>query len=176
MQLSSDFDQASWYSLLIPRQRDLVQVAHQLYEREQQSTLVLADYGFIIFPMAKAYEGFLKKYFLELGLITEEVYRSRKFRIGRALNPDVRPEHRNGEWLYDDLERECGKGTAHQLWDAWLICRNQIFHYFPDKDNQVSLLEAGRLLEMLNQAMEEAIACRSNQKSAKQTEIGYNTP
>ena len=48
---------------------------------------VFHDYSFVVFPTAKAYEGFLKKMFFDLGFITEEDYRGKRFRIGKALNP-----------------------------------------------------------------------------------------
>jgi len=41
---------------------------------------VFHDYSFIVFPIAKAYEGFLKKMFFDLGFITEEDYRGKRFK------------------------------------------------------------------------------------------------
>ena len=129
-----------WYMYLTPWQRELVDTSAQLLEIlaptspsfNQVAAPVLADYGFLVFPLAKAYEGFLKKYFLNLNLITPDMYNSRKFRIGRAFNPDVNNNQKNELWLFDDVSRSCGQETARQLWEAWLSGRNQVFHYFPD--------------------------------------------
>jgi len=49
----------------------------------------ISDYSYLVFPFAKSYEGFLKKLFLDLGFISQQVYESDHFRIGRALNPHL---------------------------------------------------------------------------------------
>jgi len=164
MQLGSFLTNENWMRQLEPSQHELVQLSLSLWDQETQIKSEWVDYSFVVFPMAKAYEGFLKSYFLHQGLITESVYRSRRFRIGRALNPDIRPEYRNGEWLYDELEQRCSPQTAQLLWDTWLSCRNQIFHYFPDKVNYLSLKQAEHSLAMILAAMSTALACDRRSK------------
>jgi hypothetical protein len=149
---------ASWYMSLTPWQQELVDSSYQLAD-QLSSSEPLRDYGCVVFGMAKAYEGFLKKYFLDLHLISLEEYHSRKFRIGRAFNPDVGPRQRNEFWIYDDVARLCGSDLARVLWDAWLVGRNQIFHYFPDEKGKLSLSQAKKLLEVLAEAMNQAIQC-----------------
>lgn len=159
----------SWYLYLTPWQRELVDTSAELLkifsENEVESTLnktsfkVFPDYGFLVFPIAKAYEGFLKKYFLNLGLITPDLYNSRKFRIGRAFNPDVNNSQKNELWLYDDVARACSNEVARELWDAWLAGRNQVFHYFPDEKGKLSLNQAIGKIKQLNLAMANAVSC-----------------
>lgn len=48
----------------------------------------VSDYSYLVFTFAKAYEGFLKHLFLDLGLIHEEDFYGDDIRIGRILNPD----------------------------------------------------------------------------------------
>ena len=43
------------------------------------------DYSFVVFSASKAYEGFLKKLFFDMGFITKEDYFGKRFRIGKAL-------------------------------------------------------------------------------------------
>jgi len=48
----------------------------------------ISDYSFLVFPFAKAYEGFLKRFFLDMKLISKDEYYSDDIRIGRILNPN----------------------------------------------------------------------------------------
>ena len=56
-----------------------------VYDHKDKSEI--SDYSFVVFPFAKAYEGFLKRFFLDAGYIKEEEYFSDEIRIGRILNP-----------------------------------------------------------------------------------------
>lgn len=156
---------ASWFLFLDDKQQHLVKLSLELWEREKQLKSDLFDYSFILFPMSKAYEGFLKKYLYEMGLLSEHMYKSRRFRIGRALNPDVRSEHRDGHWLYDNVEQVCGKTMARNLWNVWLKSRNQVFHYFPDHTNMLSLDDVGEHLTEVMEAMEQAVSCYTSRDS-----------
>ena len=153
----------SWSSYVLPELRDFVSISLGLYEREYDEESELTDYSFIVFPMAKAYEGFLKQYFLDLGLISESTYFSRRFRIGRALNPDVQENQRDKWWLYDDVARQCGAGTAQTMWTTWLESRNRIFHFFPKKHQRVTLAQAGQHLATIAESMRQAITCQAGE-------------
>lgn len=155
--------QTDWFQYLEEPAQRLVTVALVLAEEEQAETTSLADYTFVVFPMAKAYEGFLKQYFRDIGLISQEVYLSRRFRIGRALNPDVYNHHRDDDWLYDDVAQQCSPQLARLLWDTWLECRNRLFHYYPNKLQTLTKEQAIARLEQLMQAMHEAVACHRDQ-------------
>lgn len=110
--------------------------------------------------MAKAYEGFLKQYLFQLHLLSPEEYQGRKFRIGRALNPDLRSSQRDDQWLYDDLVRLCSADLGRTLWNTWLECRNRVFHFFPGAAQRLTLHQAGSYLVMMVEAMNEALRCQ----------------
>lgn len=115
------------------------------------------DYSFIVFPAAKAYEGFLKKLFFEMGFINKEAYLGKRFRIGKALNPYLDNELRSSESVYDRVITHCGgKELADQLWDAWTNCRNLLFHWFPDERNAISFEEATKRVSEIVLAMDRA--------------------
>lgn len=144
--------QANWYQYLDVYQQELVEVSFSLVQKKN-ALADLKDFSFIVFPMAKAYEGFLKKVFHDLGLISQETYQGRRFRIGRALNPDIRNHQRDEDWLYDDVEAKFGKEVARQLWDTWLLCRNRVFHYFTSEKSSLNFDEALKKIEMLIDSM-----------------------
>ena len=154
-----DITHQAWFSYLSADQQNLVKTAWLLVESGDQEQVT--DYSYVVFPMAKAYEGFLKKYFFELGLITQSVYESRRFRVGRAFNPDVSSNQRDELWLFDDVARMCGLALAREMWDAWLECRNQVFHYFPLQNKTLSLAQAEAKLLQLAMVMEGAIRCQA---------------
>lgn len=160
MQRFSLFYTQSWYVGLPAWEKELVRVSLELFSREERMQSEFADYSFVVFSMAKAYEGFLKKYFYDAGFISHVLYTDKRFRIGRALNPDLNPLHQDGQWVYPRIEEACGREVARGLWDTWLQCRNQIFHYFPENQKSVSLIDAGRCIEMMAQAMEMATLCK----------------
>lgn len=140
-------------------QQEMIDQAKWLLVREENSGEHLKDYSFIVFPMAKAYEGFLKDYLFDMGLISQETYHSRRFRIGRALNPDISPNQRDAWWLYDDLVRSCGEEVAQMLWDTWLGCRNHVFHYFPGEKAVMDLAHARKNLARIESSMTMAKEC-----------------
>lgn len=123
------------------------------------------DFAFIVFPMAKAFEGFLKYYLMETHVITKERYKSRDLRIGRSLNPDLPERFRDEEWYFDDIARQCNENVARDIWELWLEGRNHLFHYFPDDRYQLSYHEAADLIHRFVRVMEEAIACRRDHRS-----------
>lgn len=159
IEFMKNFSDREWFHFLTDDQQKLVDLTIYLYEREGISTQPLSDYSFVIFPMAKAYEGFLKQYLYDSNLITAETFRSHRFRIGRAINPDVHMTQRDDDWLYDDLERMCSKELAQLLWQTWLTCRNRVFHFFPTEQTFLSLEMAGEDITLITQAIEQAHQC-----------------
>ncbi len=152
-------DEQRWLQLLQDDERRLAEVSFRLYQREMQLNSELADYSFIVFDMAKAYEGFLKRYLFQLQLIDLPTFESKRFRLGRALNPDVRHDQRDSHWLFDDLTARCGDEIARQLWSAWLKCRNRVFHYFPKEPALLTLEQAGDYLTEIGSTIEAAVMC-----------------
>lgn len=114
------------------------------------------DYSFIVFPAAKAYEGFLKKLFLDMKFITEEDYFGKHFRIGKALNPSL-PKEIKREGVYEKIVQYCqGRELADKLWDTWKQSRNLTFHWFPNEKNAITFSEAGERIEMIIAAIDQA--------------------
>lgn len=101
----------------------------------------MSDFSYLVFPFSKGYEGFLKKFFLDLGLIPEDEYYSDDIRIGRILNPKYIQEHKS---VYKNL---CsftvgGNNFSNRLWDVWKKGRNEVFHYFPHNFKRLSFDES----------------------------------
>jgi len=114
------------------------------------------DYAFVVFPAAKAYEGFLKKMFLDLGFITEADYFGKHFRIGKSLNPSLPREVRRDE-VYGKIVKYCGgRELADYLWDTWRVCRNLTFHWFPDQKNAITFDEATSRVNMIITAIDQS--------------------
>lgn len=152
--------QRPWFHQLHKDQQELIRLSIVLYEREQQMSSTLSDYSFIIFPIAKAYEGFLKHYLYDLGLISHKTFEGKRFRIGRALNPDIRESQRDEFWLFDDVAQLCGPSTARSLWETWLECRNRVFHYFPDRNVHLTLTAVESHLQLLDDTISDAYQCQ----------------
>jgi len=116
------------------------------------------DYAFVVFPAAKAYEGFLKKLFLDLGLISPEQYWGKRFRVGKALNPSLKKSLRQKFGVYYKLITYCAgdTGLADTLWDTWRECRNVLFHWFPNEKNAISFEEAKEKFDMILVTLDKA--------------------
>lgn len=147
------FASCLWFQYLTPWQQQLAQTSEALINHFSQNKVYVADYSFLVFPMAKAYEGFLKKLLFDWQLINQAVYEGNRFRIGRALNPDVSRDQRDQYWLYDDVVRLTNDEIAHQLWQAWLKGRNRVFHFFPKDASSLSFKQAVGKVELLSLAM-----------------------
>jgi len=116
----------------------------------------ISDYSFCVFSFAKAYEGFLKKLLLDMGLIGNHEYYGDDIRIGRILSPFYMHEHGNV------FTRICGhprgnKEISQQLWDAWKKARNLVFHYFPHNFRKLNYDEAFSLIILIIDAMDIAV-------------------
>ena len=144
--------------------KDLVEESYDLLEMSnvQSSMSNLHDYSFVVFPIAKAYEGFLKKLFLDMGLISQSQYVGEHFRIGKALNPNLPKRYRSG-WVFGKLVESCGGGAdlPLRMWEAWKRARNRIFHFFPDHHEFIGLKEARELVTGVSEVMGEAMNCKT---------------
>lgn len=158
----SKIEHTSWFQFLDEGMRDLARESVLLLDMfERMDTLTpFHDYSFVVFPMAKAYEGFLKKWFFRNKFIDERAYQSDHFRIGKALNPSL-PDHLKTDWyVYDKVDQQCGDPSlAPLLWKAWKEGRNLTFHFFPNHQYFLSLPEARERIGLLTRAMEKAISC-----------------
>ena len=143
--------QTSWVQYVSEVERQLLIEADFLLDREKKfpKNKLLADYGFLVYPAAKAYEGFLKTFFYQNGLIDSYMYKSEHFRIGKAINPDLPEKYREDGWVYDDLARLFGDDIPDRLWATWRKCRNHVFHFKPDKLRLYTLVEAQIKIELI---------------------------
>lgn len=149
--------QKDWWSYLEEGQKFLMEEALLLLEREEKTADDFKDYAFVVFPAAKAYEGFLKKLFFDLKLINLHQYEGEHFRIGKALNPGLPGRYRDEDWIFDILADMCqDKSLPQTLWDTWKKSRNLIFHWFPKEMNFVSLDETKVLMGLIIDAMDKA--------------------
>lgn len=144
-----------WWSYLEEDLQELLNESSLLLERVKSWEETFHDYAFIIFPAAKAYEGFLKKLFLDMGFIDERKYKGKRFRIGKALNPALDRRYRKYEGVYDKIVSFCGGSElADKLWFTWKNCRNLLFHWFPNEKNAISYPEARKRHEMIIEAID----------------------
>ncbi len=149
-----DLTTKQWWDYL---DHDLQELLLQAFDLLRVSSTLdsYRDYSFIVFPASKAYEGFLKKIFLDMGFITREDYDGTRFRIGKALNPSLEREARNGQWVYEKLEHYCnGKDLPDLLWTTWKECRNAVFHWFPKDARALTRDEAGERLNRVIYAID----------------------
>jgi hypothetical protein len=128
---------------------------HLLMECHAYSGKV-SDYSYVVFPFAKAYEGFLKRLFLDLDLINEEDFYGEAIRIGRILNPIFKEKDYS---VYSKLKRygQPGELAADKLWAIWRNGRNQVFHYFPHNFRRLTEKEAANIVKEFISAMNSSI-------------------
>lgn len=121
----------------------------------------ITDYSYLVFPFAKAYEGFLKKIFLDLKFIPQHIYEGDHFRIGKALNPHLEKFLRH-ESIYDKIVHLTGDKTlADKLWDVWRRGRNLVFHYFPHNFQALTLAKAEEIINEILEVMQKSVIdCR----------------
>jgi hypothetical protein len=143
------FSQAKKY--LTGHQSELVNDVEIILKRLQIQDSV-SDFSFLVAPIAKAYEGFLKGFFLKLEIISHQDYESDRFRVGKTLNPSLRYKRFS---VYQKLAEyhEKGEELAENLWDAWKFGRNEIFHYFPENYKSLSKNEAEDRINLLLRAI-----------------------
>jgi hypothetical protein len=116
----------------------------------------ITDYSFVVFPIAKAYEGFLKRLFMDIGIIEHDEYYSDEIRIGRILNPKYQKELSNAFTIMG--RRSAQKQDMLQLlWDVWKKGRNLVFHFFPHNYRRLTREEAVGTVREVVDAMDMAI-------------------
>lgn len=115
----------------------------------------ISDFSFLVSPIAKAYEGYLKEFFLKLGIINDTDFESERFRVGKTLNPSLRYKRFSVYQKLADFD-EKGEELAESLWDAWKFGRNEIFHYFPNNYKNLSQNEAEDRINLLLRAIIKA--------------------
>ena len=153
------WEKSNWWGYMDEKMRELMKQSYALIEQEsgKAGESKFYDYSFVVFPAAKAYEGFLKKAFLDMGLISKQQYFSDHFRIGRALSPTLPKRYRAG-WVYGKLLNYCGgEELPMAMWEVWKKARNRTFHFFPQYQERVSLEEARELVEEIADIMSRVL-------------------
>lgn len=115
---------------------DTVIISRKLRDNDK-----IEDYSFLLAPIAKAYEGFLKDFFLHIGLIDNNLYEGDRFRVGKTLNPSLRYKRFSIFQRLSQLD-DHGEELAEKLWDAWKQGRNEALHFFVGNLKKLSLEEA----------------------------------
>jgi hypothetical protein len=147
-----NFNQAKKY--LSENQFRLVTDVETILQRLKTQDSI-SDFSFLVAPIAKAYEGFLKDFFLKIGIISDNDYESDRFRVGKTLNPSLRYKRFSVFQKLADYHEQ-GEELAETLWDAWKFGRNEIFHYFPSSYKSLSRNEAEDRISLLLRAIIKA--------------------
>ncbi|OGG04185.1 hypothetical protein A2Z33_03450 [Candidatus Gottesmanbacteria bacterium RBG_16_52_11] len=145
------------WQYLSPNQRTLAEDGeHILKDSALHENPEPTDYSYLVFPYAKMYEGFLKQLFLDLGIISDHAYGSERFRIGKALSPNL-VRRLGGHSAYGQVEHQFGKDLATRLWHTWKEGRNLVFHYFPHNYRALSREQAEDLIAGIVETMNDAV-------------------
>ncbi len=111
------------------------------------------DYSFLVFPFAKAYEGFLKQIFKDVKLISHLDYISDHLRLGKLMSPNLL--NKLGERsLYYKISKKYGRELADKIWKSWKEGRNQVFHYYPHNLRAVNFNEAEKIIDDIVETMQ----------------------
>lgn len=146
------------WSYLSLEQRGLIEDGELLLEQAHKMPRGVSDFSYLVFPFSKAYEGFLKKLFLDMNLLRPEDYYSEDIRIGKILNPKFVKEHGSiYNKICNDGTKEGGSKVAERLWLTWRKGRNLVFHYFPHNFRRLSYSEAKSIIEEIVDTMSFAL-------------------
>lgn len=130
------------WEYLSETQKDLIREGDHLIKTVEKYQF--KDYSFLVFPFAKAYEGYLKQLFLDIGFITHEDYISDHFRVGKFLSPHLM--HRLGNRsIYAQIRTYATADLAEIMWEMWTEGRNKVFHYYPHNLRKLSYVQSQEL-------------------------------
>jgi hypothetical protein len=147
---------SSFWQYLSQNQKDLIlEGQYLIQEVKKDNAYQFKDYSFLVFPFAKAYEGFLKQLFKDIKFISHLDYISDHLRLGKLLSPSL--VGKLGEKsLYKKTQDKAGQDLADKIWQAWKIGRNQVFHYFPHNLKAISFQEAEGIINQIILTMRES--------------------
>jgi len=150
---TSLFQQAQQY-LFNSQQKEFLKDIEIILQRLGQKDSI-SDYSFIVSPAAKAYEGFLKDFFLKTHIIDQYSYESDRFRVGKTLNPSLRYKRYSIYQKLANIHQE-GEELAEILWSAWKRGRNEIFHFFPGTSHNLDRADAEERINLILKAIIKA--------------------
>lgn len=151
-------DQINWafWNYLSQNQKDLlIEGQYLMNDIIKDHAYHFKDYSFLVFPFAKAYEGFLKQLFRDIKFISHLDYISNHFRLGKMMSPNL-VNKLGDRSLYIQVTNRVNQELAEKIWMAWKKGRNIIFHYFPHNLRAISFLESQEIIDMILKTMEEA--------------------
>src|SRR3989344_7364273 len=147
--------ESQFWSYLSQGQKDLLDEGLYLMDdiiRDQ--AYQFKDYSFLVFPFAKAYEGFLKQIFKDKGLISRLDYISDPLRLGKLMSPNLIIKL-GDKSLYKKIQEQYSQELAEKVWNIWKNGRNQIFHYFPHNLKAISFSDSRTICMDIIRTMEE---------------------
>jgi len=121
----------------------------KLLREESMYSIHLTDYSFVILPLAKCFEGFLKKLLIHLGLVKESLLVTDPY---IAVNKYFNPKHDSVSSLLKDNKRD--KSIPPLIYTVYQECRNNILHYDLHRNTSVNSYEDAQFLA---QRIEDAI-------------------
>lgn len=133
-------------------QKDLLQEGDYLMTIAEGKKDKFKDFSFLVFPYAKAYEGYLKQLFLDVGFITHLDYISDHFRIGKYLSPHL-IQRLGDRSIYAHIIKLSSEELAGAIWDMWKRGRNEVFHYYPHNIKRLTFDDARIMNEDILQTM-----------------------
>lgn len=145
-----------YWNYLSEAQKDLIEEGDYLMHKViPHSKHNFKDYSFLVFPYAKAYEGYLKQLFLDVHFINHLDYISDHFRLGKFLSPNLIDKLQDKS-LFVQIRETSNKDVAQRIWDTWKTGRNQIFHYYPHNVKSVTYEKAEEISKQITATMLEA--------------------
>ncbi len=157
MDKTSDVYKEFWQYLSPNQQNLILEGQYLMNEIIKTNAYQFKDYSFLVFPFAKAFEGFLKKLFMDVKFISHLDYISDHLRLGKLMSPML-IEKLGERSLYKKIKDKASPELAEKIWDTWRIGRNQIFHYFPHNLKAISFEEAEKVINQIVVTMEESYA------------------
>lgn len=152
------------WGYLSQTQKDLINEGQYLMnEVIQDHAYRFKDYSFLIFPFAKAYEGFLKQLFKDVGFLSHLDYISDHLRLGKLLSPHLVMKLGDRS-LFEKIRLGGSRELAEHIWKTWKLGRNEIFHYFPHNIRAVTFDEANRTVSDILETMEVSYAALGQMK------------
>ena len=146
---------SDFWQYLSQSQKDLILEGQYLMnDIVKDQAYQFKDYSFLVFPFAKAYEGFLKKVFRDKGLISRLDYISDHLRLGKLMSPNLIGKLGDRS-LYKKIQEQYSQELADRVWSVWKNGRNQIFHYFPHNVRAINFHEADIIIMEIIETMKE---------------------
>ncbi len=153
--ITKPYPEDFWDYLSLPQQDLLIEGDYLKDQIIEDAEYSFKDYSFLVFPYAKAYEGFLKQVFLDVRFITHLDYISNHFRLGKVLSPHMIQKLGQNKSLYVQIEKTINRDFAEKVWTTWKLHRNEIFHYYPHNLKAITFGEADGIAKQITKTMRD---------------------